>query len=217
MFWRRVRGAGGQEEEEEEMKGELSFLPERTCAICHKDQNPTGAEGQLAGAGGGVLGSANTDVTNPYMAVPCGCVYCFVCLAQRLDAEDGEAWTCLRCGRLVKECAPWHGDVVVADDPTRRGDGGGDKKEGFTTLDPMPMPDGREDELVREIEHELDGEATADGDATANDDAVTNGEASWVQADRERTSSDAEDDDEDENRDQTQDGEAEDPGASLIS
>lgn len=216
MFWRRMRGSGGQDEDEEEMNGELSFLPERTCAICHKDQNPTGAEGQLAGAGGGVLGSANTDITNPYMAIPCGCVYCFVCLAQRLDAEDGEAWTCLRCARPVKECAPWHGDVVVADDPTRRKDADDENEKSFTQLDPMPIPDGREQELFREIEGELDGEATTaddNDDESASSGLPTNDEAgaSWMQADRDQTSSDIEEDEE-----QEADEFAEDPGASLV-
>ncbi|KAF2644400.1 hypothetical protein P280DRAFT_391228 [Massarina eburnea CBS 473.64] len=96
--------------------GELSFLPERTCAICYRDQNPTTSSeadvlAQSAG-GGGVVGSAATDITNPYEAVPCGCVYCFACLAQRIANEEGEGWTCLRCGELVKECMAWDGDVI---------------------------------------------------------------------------------------------------------
>jgi peroxin-2 len=67
-----------------------------------------------SGASGGVIGSAQTDVTNPYEAIPCGCIYCFVCLVQRLEAEEGEGWICLRCGELVKECKPWSGDVLEA-------------------------------------------------------------------------------------------------------
>lgn len=65
------------------------------------------------GASGGVIGSAQTDVTSPYETVPCGCVYCFVCLATRLEGEEGEGWVCLRCGNLVKECRPWAGDVLI--------------------------------------------------------------------------------------------------------
>lgn len=120
--WRRFVGLfrGGAADEVGEKNGELAFLPERTCAICYQDQNPVGAEG--VGGGGGVQGSAMTDVTNPYMA-ECGCVYCFVCLAQRLDAEEGEGWCCLRCGSLVKECGAWHGDVVI-EDVMRRGEEG---------------------------------------------------------------------------------------------
>ena len=67
----------------------------------------------VTGASGGVIGSAQTDVTNPYETIPCGCVYCFVCIATRLEAEEGEGWMCLRCGHLVKECGPWAGDVLV--------------------------------------------------------------------------------------------------------
>lgn len=97
--------------------GELGFLPERTCAICYRDQNPTAASEADAltasAAGSGIVGSAATDITNPYEAHPCGCVYCFACLAQRIANEEGEGWTCLRCGALTTSCAPWAGDVLA--------------------------------------------------------------------------------------------------------
>lgn len=67
----------------------------------------------ISGASGGVVGSAQTDITNPYEAITCGCVYCFVCIAKRLEAEEGEGWVCLRCGELVKVCKPWAGDVLT--------------------------------------------------------------------------------------------------------
>jgi peroxin-2 len=118
--WRKTKSLlrSGSKEGENGLKptGELSFLPERTCAICYHDQNPTStSEAEIiavSGASGGVIGSAQTDVTNPYEAIPCGCIYCFVCLAQKLEAEEGEGWICLRCGELVKECKPWNGDVL---------------------------------------------------------------------------------------------------------
>ena len=115
--WRKTKGLVQNEIEVESdvMKGELAFLPERTCAICYQDQNPTTTSGNeiiaISGASGGIVGSAHTDVTNPYETIPCGCLYCFVCIAKRLEAEEGEGWTCLRCGGLVKECKPWGGDV----------------------------------------------------------------------------------------------------------
>ncbi|KAL9596998.1 MAG: hypothetical protein Q9219_005424 [cf. Caloplaca sp. 3 TL-2023] len=114
--WRKLKALikSSDEEEDAEPKGELAYLPERTCAICHQDKNPTSASENeiLAMSGGGVIGSAQTDITNPYEMVPCGCTYCFVCAASRLEAADGEGWVCLRCGALVKECKPWAGDVV---------------------------------------------------------------------------------------------------------
>jgi len=120
--WSRARNymAAGQENEEHDLKGELAFLPERTCGICYREQNPsTGAsEAEVMASsigGGGVVGSAQTDVTNPYEAIPCGCVYCFVCLAKAIEAEDGYGWTCLRCGQNIKECQPWFGDVLHVD------------------------------------------------------------------------------------------------------
>ena len=94
--------------------GEYAFLPERTCAICYQDQNEATTENEImaAAASSGVVGSAQTDVTNPYETIPCGCIYCFVCIATRLEREEGEGMTCLRCGEHVKQCRPWNGDVV---------------------------------------------------------------------------------------------------------
>ncbi|KAI0178845.1 Pex12 amino terminal region-domain-containing protein [Hypoxylon sp. FL1284] len=104
----------GSEEGSANKQGDYAFLPERTCAICYQDQNSAVSETEVlaAATSGGVVGSAQTDITNPYETVPCGCVYCFVCLAMRLEREEGEGWTCLRCGDLVKECKPWSGDVL---------------------------------------------------------------------------------------------------------
>lgn len=115
--WRKTKkimSAGGAEgAASDEKKGEYAFLPERTCAICYQDQNSAKSENDLmAAASTGVVGSAQTDITNPYEAIPCGCTYCFVCLATRIEREEGEGWTCLRCGELVKECKPWTGDVL---------------------------------------------------------------------------------------------------------
>lgn len=117
--WRKTKNfikSGSEGEEEVVAKGELAFLPERTCAICYQDQNPTSTtEGEvmaISGASGGVIGSSQTDITNPYETIPCKCIYCFVCLATRLEAEEGEGWVCLRCGEVVKQCKPWAGDVL---------------------------------------------------------------------------------------------------------
>lgn len=102
-------------EDDGEKKGEYAFLPERTCAICYQDQNAATTENEVmaaAASSSGVVGSAATDITNPYETVPCGCIYCYVCLAKRIEQEEGEGWTCLRCGELVKECQAWNGDVL---------------------------------------------------------------------------------------------------------
>ena len=116
-MWRKTKSVirSGGEDEEDIKTGEFAFLPERTCSICYQDQNSTSAsEADVIAAAGasGVIGSAQTDITNPYETIPCGCVYCFVCLAGRLEAEEGEGWTCLRCGEEVKECKPWSGEVI---------------------------------------------------------------------------------------------------------
>ncbi|KAF2969644.1 hypothetical protein GQX73_g3903 [Xylaria multiplex] len=114
--WRKTKELihAGPEEYAGEKKGEFAFLPERTCAICYHDQNSAVSETEVlaAAASSGVVGSAQTDITNPYETIPCGCIYCFVCIATRLEREEGDGWTCLRCGELVKECKPWSGDVL---------------------------------------------------------------------------------------------------------
>jgi peroxin-2 len=126
--WRKTKSTvwnGGTDSDEgTQLKGEFAFLPERTCAICYQEQNPIASSENdvmaVSNGSGGVVGSADTDVTSPYEAIPCGCIYCFVCIAQRLEAEEGEGWICLRCGELVKECRPWQGDVLeeVIEDST---------------------------------------------------------------------------------------------------
>jgi peroxin-2 len=116
--WRKTKGiiSTGNGAEDGEKKGEYAFLPERTCVICYQEQNTATSENELlaaaAAGAGGVVGSAQTDITNPYEAIPCGCIYCFVCLATRIEREEGEGWTCLRCGETVKESKPWNGDVL---------------------------------------------------------------------------------------------------------
>jgi peroxin-2 len=117
--WRKAKSiarSGSADESDHKSGGEIGFLPERTCAICYEQQNPTTTSETeimaVTGGGSGVIGSAQTDVTNPYETIPCGCVYCFVCIATRLEAEEGEGFICLKCGEMVKECKPWSGDVV---------------------------------------------------------------------------------------------------------
>ena len=163
--WRRakstVKASAQDTDEEAEISklGPLSFLPERTCAICYQAQNPEGtSETEILGVntasgGGGVIGSATTDVVNPYETIPCGCVYCFVCLATKLDAEEDDGWFCLRCGEVIKKCQPWAGGVVPEQSKVSRSSS---KMVGFVEtntdeaenemrhLDPMPEEDEEE-------------------------------------------------------------------------
>ncbi|OJJ47679.1 hypothetical protein ASPZODRAFT_15126 [Penicilliopsis zonata CBS 506.65] len=123
-----------------EKQGELSFLPERTCAICYQAQNPAStSESEVMAApalAGDLIGSAQTDITNPYETVPCGCIYCFVCIVHKLEAEEGEGWVCLRCGEVVKKCKPWNGDVL---EEVRVPSGSG-KNVGFAVIDEGGKP-----------------------------------------------------------------------------
>ncbi|KAL4911264.1 hypothetical protein BDW74DRAFT_142658 [Aspergillus multicolor] len=129
--WRKtisaIRPTSVDEDEVSEKQGELAFLPERTCAICYKAHNDATTESEImasASAGaGGIIGSAQTDITNPYETIPCGCTYCFVCIVQKLEGEEGEGWVCLRCGELVKKCKPWNGDVLEEETKRRSSSG----------------------------------------------------------------------------------------------
>lgn len=194
--WRQTqslfRRGGSASEADLKAGGELGFLPERTCAICYQDQNPaTTTEADMAaisGASSGVTGSSQTDITNPYETIPCGCIYCYVCIAQRLEAEDGQGWMCLRCGEVVKECKAWDGDVME-EEPRSSGSGKAvtfaeDDEEGhkgFRSLDPIPM----EDEKAAALETDVEGDGellgarsmVESGDwTTASDNGIVDGE-----------------------------------------
>ncbi|KAL2063743.1 hypothetical protein VTL71DRAFT_5548 [Oculimacula yallundae] len=174
--WRKTKSImrSSGEEEIEIKSGEFAFLPERTCAICYQDQNTTStSEAEVIAASGasGVVGSSQTDITNPYETIPCGCIYCFVCLAGRLEAEDGEGWVCLRCGEEVKECKPWSGDVIEeTPKPT-----GHSKTVGFSepsemaNIDPHPEEDDDTQSRVDEDEDSV-SEGSGLGDSEAFDE-----------------------------------------------
>lgn len=217
--WRRILGRTGRKlrtcvlsllgrskpvsdsDEEEVKSGELSFLPERTCAICYRDQNPTTQTEAdiLSSSGGGVVGSATTDITNPYEAIPCGCIYCFACLAQRIANEEGEGWTCLRCGDTVKECRPWNGDVIEespkkSERPVSRDAMGNVKTVGFSTpaereeqaalreVDPVPEAD------VHDVEEAEDSRLEKTRGLDLGDSLAFTESSEWAREDTESSS-----------------------------
>ena len=146
--------------EEIEKKGPLAFLPERTCAICYQDQNPgSTSEAEVLGAntsaGGGIVGSVQTDVVNPYETIPCQCIYCFMCIASKIEGEEGSGWICLRCGETVYKCRPWKGDVLV--EGVKRD--GSKKSVGFVEdPDEGEDVDGNEDQTEDSQPAEIDAE-----------------------------------------------------------
>ncbi|KAF8455817.1 Pex12 amino terminal region-domain-containing protein [Terfezia claveryi] len=117
-------GSSGNEDSSilKDRRGELSFLPEKTCAICFKETSAD-AEGKGPGAGG------STDVTNPYEAIPCGHLYCYICITSKIALEEGEGWECLRCNTLIKKCRPWKGGL--GDNFSEDVAAGSSKKVGF--------------------------------------------------------------------------------------
>ena len=167
-----------------EGQGELAHLPERTCAICYQDQNTAKTEAEIIAQSASAVGNGMTDVTNPYEG-ECGCVYCFVCLASRLEAEGGEGWTCLRCGKTIKECRPWAGDVLpeVQEKKGKKvgfADGADDESSGMVVVEPV--------EDVSEYEG---GEPDEDDDRSSEDGQDGYGEGT------EGSGSDAYEEDED--------------------
>lgn len=179
------------DEDETVGRGELGFLPERTCAICYRDQNPTTGSSEAdvlaASAGaGGVIGSAQTDVTNPYEAIPCGCIYCFVCIAHRLEAEEGEGWTCLRCGEIIKECKPWNGDVIE-EVISRSTSGSKSSRKSVVFADEEQsddeQPDSRRMSQIDPVPLDDEHEYAEDADSGAIEDDDTMGAGDWIAAD----------------------------------
>ncbi|KAL4881272.1 Pex12 amino terminal region-domain-containing protein [Aspergillus karnatakaensis] len=168
----------------EDKQGELSFLPERTCAICYKSTNDSAApDAELLASSAGIIGSAQTDITNPYETVPCGCVYCFVCIVQKLEAEEGEGWVCLRCGEVVKKCKPWNGDVL--EEVERRSSASGGKNVGFAIEhdEKDGYGYGHEDKDEHEHEHENDTHGVSEdsgfgsGDGFGHEESALGGES----------------------------------------
>ncbi|KAH7067168.1 Pex12 amino terminal region-domain-containing protein [Paraphoma chrysanthemicola] len=223
------------DDDESNKSGELAFLPERTCAICYRDQNPTTlSEADILASstsGGGVVGSAATDITNPYEAIPCGCIYCFACLAQRIANEEGEGWTCLRCGAIVKECRPWTGDVIEekrpssSSRPDSRDASGLSKVVGFastssTTADEKaalreidPMPEDSDADVLRDSEEDTRLEKTRGLDL--GDSLAFTESSEWARASEERSSSSEDEDEQSEEYDEDEEEEGEELGGGF--
>lgn len=76
-----------------EEQGELSFLPEKVCAICYKTDT-------------GETANSSTSVTNPYQG-ECGHIYCYVCLQTKILEDPESGWPCLLCSRTIKKATPF--------------------------------------------------------------------------------------------------------------
>jgi peroxin-2 len=91
-------------------------------------------------------------------------------VAQRIANEEGEGWSCLRCGETVKECRPWNGDVVEerrSERPESRDANGNIKSVGFAAarkedvealreVDPMPEHDHNHDTAELQNDEQLE-------------------------------------------------------------
>jgi peroxin-2 len=123
------------EKDEANTPNEYSQLPESTCALCwQRHQASRGgsagflrvglpssdpldpSSGALAPGQGSTRNvplandeDSDDTVNIPHAAVPCGCVYCYHCLASILLSEEGAediadegGWKCLRCRASVR-------------------------------------------------------------------------------------------------------------------
>ncbi|ERS96680.1 hypothetical protein HMPREF1624_06889 [Sporothrix schenckii ATCC 58251] len=212
-----VKGQAGEDEVGAgsiEKTGEYAFLPERTCAICYQDQNAATSEADImaaAAASSGVIGSAETDITNPYEAVPCGCVYCYVSLATRIEREEGDGWTCLRCGALVTACRPWNGDVLEPASGLALAGGGAATADARPSSSSTNLPGspsytqktvGFADDVKGEDEDEDEEEDEDEDDDESSNDEIQIGEAEEDDED-DQVEDDAEEDDGEESADIT--------------
>jgi peroxin-2 len=227
--WRKIRsfflyiilGQSPNSAGDDEVKasGELGFLPERTCAICYKDQSSvttagTDAEVMAASVSGGVIGSSATDITNPYEAIPCGCIYCYACIVQRIDSEEGEGWVCLRCGETVNSCKPWNGDVL--EETSRSHSSNNGKSVGFADsrgehheqdnvrhVEPIPEPDDEDVEINGTLSMmEASDNILADSELLAS--STFDNSQAWAHA-RDESSGDEQSEEYDEEEDELED------------
>lgn len=169
---RRIRGSNASPGSSN--TGELSFLPERTCAICHKETDTS--------ADFGATGGKATDVVNPYEAVGCGHIYCYVCLAGKIEVEEGDGWACLRCATVITRCRPWRGGLKGL---TGVGDWGEEvvdrRKVGFDDGREAPAVDGAadhsdDDEDVDNVDgHLVMSEGECDDDDIDDDNGTERG------------------------------------------
>ncbi|KAK7205695.1 Pex12 amino terminal region-domain-containing protein [Myxozyma melibiosi] len=92
---------------EQVVSGPLSFLPERTCAICYHQDSAAASTRRITALEAGTVGLGVNEITNPYAAEECGHVYCYVCLVTQIEEQEGEGWECLRCRAMVRRAVPW--------------------------------------------------------------------------------------------------------------
>ncbi|KAK6331233.1 peroxisome assembly protein (Peroxin-2) [Orbilia brochopaga] len=159
-LWRKavvlIRRSRGVDEDsittETANNGVLGFLPERTCAICYSESSP---EDVLNNPGGGGGAASSNDVTNPYETVECGHVYCYVCIASKIELEEGEGWSCLRCNAVVKRCRPWRAGVVGLSMFEGEKDGVTNSDNGELTL-LSPREEHGLDDILEHVEDDYD-------------------------------------------------------------
>lgn len=93
---------------------------------------------------------------------------------ERDRGEEGEGWSCLRCGEVVYSCKPWSGDVVeVVGRPASSGKAVGfaeedsqeereGEKGGLRDVEPMPEVDEEEAEIEEKVREEVEAAAEVD-------------------------------------------------------
>ncbi|KAJ9636352.1 peroxisome assembly protein (Peroxin-2) [Coniosporium tulheliwenetii] len=153
-FWRRAKhtalslfgkkkDAGDDDDTNAAGGGEYAFLPERTCAICYAASNPlpttTGAaeaDALAATASGGVVGSAQTDITNP-------------CKPWSGDVVE-----------VVGRPASSGKAVGFAEEDSQEEREG--EKGGLRDVEPMPEVDEEEAEIEEKVREEVEAAAEVD-------------------------------------------------------
>lgn len=189
-------------------QGELYFLPEKTCAICYKDSQVPSTSSAGGASGGSNDSSVNAGITNPYQCVPCGHVYCYVCLTSKIIEGEGDGWYCLRCAEHVYKMKPFEEvnlnaikinpkvleEVEVHKQPVEARDSLNEKEKAETSEE-------SENDSESESESESENESESDGADDNTSESDKESEAS-SDSDNETSSDDEEYDDGNEDHDQ---------------
>lgn len=173
--------------------GILGFLPERTCAICFSESSPEDVLNNPGGAGATAsAGNSANDVTNPYEAVECGHVYCYVCLMSKIELEEGEGWGCLRCNAIVKRCRPWRSGVVGLTSFDERSLGADEGMEGGDSGAKSPVEEHGLEDIIESVGDDDDEDPINEelpeivfaGGHAGIDDGEEDGESDGAQTER---------------------------------
>jgi peroxin-2 len=86
-------------------------------------------------------------------------VYCYTCIVGEIANEEGDGWSCLRCGEVIRNVMRWEervGETLQAQEEKNVGSGGSEgtekSSEGNVTPDVESIEDTSEEAAQEEAE-----------------------------------------------------------------